>query len=183
VSDLVPTNESPEERLAPVRGPRVSILDVMFLVAALAVSFRWPGLSVPVGLLFLYTLAQRRDILGRRTRVALAQVALALNLPPALGLISVPDNGWDLCLEQFSLMPNFLPGALIALLLPWFDRFRSPFFPVEIVVLSTMTSLAMIGGLGVAARRSRAWRIACLTIAAAMSAASTYFVLLLLTID
>ncbi len=65
--------ESAEERLAPVRRPRVSILEMMVLVAALAVSFRWPGLSVPVGLLFLYTLARRRDILQRPTRVALGQ--------------------------------------------------------------------------------------------------------------
>ena len=70
-----------------------------------------------------------------------------------------------------------------AAMLPWFDRSHAPFFAVEIVVLSTMTSLGMIGGLGVLARRGRAWRIACLTLAAAMSAASTHFVLLLLTID
>jgi hypothetical protein len=167
------------------RPPRVSILELMGLVAAAAVSFRWPGLSVPVGLLFLYALAQRRDILGRQTRVALAQVALALYLPPAVGLLvfHYVAERWDLNLEHFSFMPNFIPGALISLTLPWFDRSHAPFFAVEIVVLSTMTSLAMIGGLGVLARRGRAWRIACLTLAGVMSAASTYFVLLLLTID
>jgi hypothetical protein len=80
-------------------------------------------------------------------------------------------------------MPNFIPGALISLMLPWFDRSRAPFFAVEMFVLSTMTSLVMIGGLGVLAQRGKAWRIACLTLAAPMSAASTCFVLLLLTID
>ena len=185
MSDHIPTNESVGKRLAPVRRLRVSIREVMSLVAAAAVSFRWPGLIVPVSLLFLYALAQRRDILGRPTRVALAQVALALYLPPAVGLLlfHYVEEGWELNLEHFSFMPNFIPGALISLMLPWFDRLHAPLFAVEIVVVSTMTSLAMIGGLGVLARRGRAWRIACLTIAAAMSAASTYFVLLLLTID
>jgi hypothetical protein len=59
-----------------IRRLNASILELMLLVAAAAVSFRWPGLSVPVGLLFLYALTQRRDILGQPTRVALAQVAL-----------------------------------------------------------------------------------------------------------
>ncbi len=185
MAEQVDNNESTGKRLAPDRWPRVSILEVMLLVAALAVSFRWPELSVPVGLLFLYALAQRRDTLGRPTRVALAQVALALYLPPAVGLLlfHYVEERWDLNLEHFSCMPNFIPGVLIALMLPWFDRFHAPFFAVEILVLSTMTSLAMIGGLGVLARRGRAWRIACLTLAASMSAASTYLVLLLLTVD
>jgi hypothetical protein len=147
--------------IAPIRRLRVSILEVMLLVAALAVSFRWPGLSVPVGLLFLYAIAQRRDILGRPTRVALVQVALALYLPPAVGILlfHYVEEGWDLNLERFSLMPNFIPGALISLMLPWFDRSHAPFFAVEIVVLSTMISLGMIGGLGVLARRGRADRL------------------------
>ena len=113
------------------------------------------------------------------------QVALALYIPPAVGLLlfHYVEEGWNLYLEHFSTMPSFIPAALISLMLPWFDWSNAPFFAVEIVVLSTMTSLGMIGGLGVLARRGRAWRIACLTLAGAMSAASTYFVLLLLTID
>jgi hypothetical protein len=180
MSEHIDSNESIEQRLAPVRRRRVSILEVMWLVAALAVSFRWPGLSVPVGLLFLYALAQRRDILGRQTRIALGQIALAMYLPPAVGLLLVHREEWGFYLEHFSLMPNFIPGALIARMLPWFDWLNSPPLTVETVVLSTMTSLAMIGGLGVLARRGIAWRMACLTLAMAMSAASTFFLWLLL---
>ena len=91
MSDHVRMNESQGKRLAPVRRLRASILEMMSLVAALAVSFRWPGLTVPVGLLFLYALAQRRDILRRETRIALGQVALASYLPPAVGpLFALP---------------------------------------------------------------------------------------------
>jgi len=197
-------HESLQERIAPVRGPRASILVMMLLVAALAVSFRWPGLTVPAGLLFLYAFAQRRDILRRQARVALAQVALALYLPPAVvGLLVVPClaggnlalivEGWDRYLEVFPFMPTFIPGALIlglftarhgnplvvhllftardAMFWPLFD---SPQHTVATVVLSTMNPLAVIAGLGVVARRGRAWRKACLIIAAAMSAASTF---------
>jgi len=172
-------HESTKEPLAPVHRLRASILEMMFLVAALAVSFRWPGLTVPVGLLFLYALAQRRDILRRQTRVALGQIALALYLPPAVVLLFEPYEWWDYYLEHFSFMPNFIPATLIAPILPWFDWFHAPLFALETVVLSTMTSLAMIGGLGVLARRGRAWRIACLTLAVTMSAASTLFAWLL----
>ena len=84
-----------------IRRLRVTVLEVMLLVTALAVSFRWPGLSIPVGLLFLYALAQRRDILGRPTRVALVQDALALYIPPTVGLLffHYVDEGWDLNLK------------------------------------------------------------------------------------
>jgi hypothetical protein len=180
MSEHIDDYESTKERRAPVRRPRNWILEMMLLVAALAVSFRWPGLSVPVGLLFLYALAQRRDILGQPTRVALAQIALALYLPPAVGIFLVSRQERGFYLEHFSLMPNFIPGALIARMLPWFDWFNSPPLTVEIVVLSAMTSLAMIRGLGVLARRGIAWRMACLTLAMAMSAASTFFLWLLL---
>src|ERR1700678_1653765 len=95
VSDHVRPNESVGKRPSPIRRLRASILEMMSLVAALAVAFRWPGLSVPVGLLFLYTLAQRRDILRRQTRVALGQLALALYLPPAAGLLVVGVPMWD----------------------------------------------------------------------------------------
>ncbi len=173
MTDHVRTEESAGERLAPVRRLRASILDLMLLVAAVAVSFRWPGLCVPVGLLLLFTFAQRRDILRRPTRVALGQLALAIYLPPAVGLLCVPFEGWDEYLGIFPFMPNFIAGTLIARLLPWFDWFRAPLFPVETDVLSTMTSFAMIGGLGMVARRGKAWRIACLVLAAALSVAST----------
>ncbi len=173
MTDHVRTEESAGERLAPVRRLRASILDLMLLVAAVAVSFRWPGLCVPVGLLLLYAFARRRDILRRQTRVALGQVALAIYLLPAVGLLCVPFEGWDEYLGIFPFMPNFVPGTLIARMLPWFDWYHAPLFPVETDVLSTMTSLVMIAGLGVVARRGRAWRIAGLTLAAVMSAANT----------
>jgi len=173
VSDRVPTDQKVGERLAPARRLRVSIIELLLLVAAIAVSFRWPGLSVPVGLLFFLALAQRRDLLGRPTRVALALVALAIYLPPAGGLFWVPFEEWDEYLGILPFMPNFIPGTLLARMLPWFDWYRAPLFPIETDVLSTLTSLAMIVALGMLARRGIAWRIVCLTLAALMSAAST----------
>jgi hypothetical protein len=168
VSDHVCTNESVGKRLAPGRRLRASILEMMLLVAALAVSFCWPGLSVPVGLLFLYALAQRRDILRRQTRVAFGQIALAMYLPPAVGLLLVPREEWGYYLEHFSLMPTFIPWGFIVVNLLWFFRFNSPLFPVAIVILSMIVPLAAIVGLGVVPRRDINWRIACPSIAAAI---------------
>jgi hypothetical protein len=152
----------------------------MWLVAALGACLRWPGLSLPVGLLFLYALARRREILDRSTRLALGQIALALNLSPAMGLLAVPPEGLDSDLEYFSFMPTFVPGALIALALPWSNRYQAPLFALEIKVLSVMSAFAVIGGLGVGAKRGRGWSIACFTLAVAMSAASTLVVWALL---
>jgi hypothetical protein len=82
-------------------------------------------------------------------------------------------------MEVFPFMPTFIPGALILGLstarnaLGWAPMFDSPQHAVATVVLSTMNPLAVIGGLGVLARRGRAWRMTCLIIAAALSTAST----------
>jgi hypothetical protein len=182
LSDLVHPKESVGERLAPVRRLRASILEVMLLVAAVAVSFRWPGLSVPAGLLFLYAFARRRDILRRSTRVALGQIALALYLPPALGRFRVDFRVWDVYLERFSLMPTFVPAALI-MGLDWVVqevRF-SPAGTARMVVLS-LSPLVMIAGLGVVARRGIAWRIACLIVALGMSAVSTFVLFVVMSI-
>jgi hypothetical protein len=167
LSDHVDTPESMDDRPALDRRPRVSILELMLLVAAAAVSFRWPGLSVPVGLLFLYALTQRRDILGQPTRVSLAQVALVLYLPPAAGLFLVPREEWGYYLENFSVMPTFIPWGLILASMYWWFRFHSPLFQVAIVALWTITPVALILGLGVA-RRDLNWRIVCLSLTAAM---------------
>jgi hypothetical protein len=174
MSERVASAESTEERLAPVRRPRVSIFEVMWLVAAVAVSFRWPGLTVPVSLLFLYALARRRDILRRPTRLALGQIALAVYLPPAAGLFWAPLWWWNQDLEFFSLMPAFVPAALI-MGLDWVvqvTRF-SPSGTVEMVVLS-LSPLVVIGGLGLVARHGIAWRIACLVVALGMFTLSTF---------
>jgi hypothetical protein len=80
-------DEPPEARRAPSGHLRGSILEMMALVAAVAISFRWPGLAVPAVLLFLYAGARRRNILARPTRAALGQVALALYIPPALATL------------------------------------------------------------------------------------------------
>jgi hypothetical protein len=53
-------------------------------------------------------------------------------------------------------MANFIPGAILAHLLPWFDPMHSPLFAVEAMVLSTPIDLAMIAGLGALAARGRA---------------------------
>jgi hypothetical protein len=53
MSEHIMNNVFMDGRLAPVSRPDVSILEMIPLVAALAVSFRWPGLTVPLGPLFL----------------------------------------------------------------------------------------------------------------------------------
>src|SRR5262249_7869681 len=83
---------------------RISSPQVMLLVAVRSASLRWPGMSVPVGLLSLYALARRQDILSRQTRVAFGQVALALYLPPALGFFLFPLEEWRHYLDHLSLM-------------------------------------------------------------------------------
>jgi hypothetical protein len=107
---------------------RISILEVMLLVAVVAVSLRWPGLSVPVGLLSLYALARRQDILSRPTRVAFGQVALALYLPPALGLFLLPLEEWGHYLDHLSLMWTVYPWAGIAAVLEWWFQAHSLLF-------------------------------------------------------
>jgi hypothetical protein len=166
--------------LVPARRLRISIFEVMVLVAALAVCFRWSGLSLPVGLLLLYTFVRRRDILRRSTRLALGQIALALYVPPAVGFFLVSPQEWERYMTYFSLMPTFIPGTLIARVLPWFDWFHAPLFPSEVVILSTLTVVATIGGLGMVARRGRISLITCATFVVVMSAASTWFVWVLL---
>ena len=93
--------------------------------------------------------------------LALGQIALALYLPPAVGIVFRPFQAWDQYLEVFPFMPTFIPTALI-MGLDWAARvaFFEP--PPELagvtvvvarVVLSTMNPLAVIGGLGVVAQR------------------------------
>lgn len=166
MSENVDSNELMGKPLASVSGLRASFLEMMLLVAALAVSFRWPGLTVPVGLLCLYALAQRRDMLGPQTRVAVGQVALAMYLPPALGLLCFPFDAWDQYLASFSLMPIL---ALACIAVP-----RSLEDTAAMVVLS-LSTLAAIAGTAVIARKGNAWRIACLIVASGMSALSTFF--------
>jgi hypothetical protein len=201
MSEQVDNLESVEKSVVPVRRLRVSILEMMLFVAAIAVSFRWPGLTVPVGLLFLYTFARRRDILRRQTRVAFGQIALALYLPPVLAFLALhfwgsfgsPDwrqywafVGRDYFLEFFigrlSLMPAVLPGFLIMVTSRWAGAavWSMGADKAELFVLS-MTTLAMIGGLGALAKRGTAWRIPCLIVALGISALSTYFAFVLST--
>ncbi len=175
---------------APGRRFQISILEIMLLVAALAVSFRWPGLTVPLGLVFLYALAQRRNILRRQTRVALGQVALALYLPPVLAFLALHLWGkfgpadwrayWSFVgFEHFAGMfigrLSLIPGLLIAVGL---HRAGAPFraFEGDIpeMVFLSLISLAVLFGLAVIAKRGSAWRVACLLVAAGMSALSTW---------
>jgi hypothetical protein len=154
----------------------------MGLVAAVAVCFRWPGLSVPVGLASLYAFAVRRDAFARPTRQAFGQLALALYLPPALGILTTPTWWWDTYTGYVSMMPTYLPPALLLDLTRsgWSSPF-SPQRPIGMVLFSLFPLLAIAGLLPVA-RRGKAWRIACILAAAGMSALSTLLMLLLFSI-
>ena len=154
---------------------RVSISELMLLVAAVAVGLRWPGLSVPVGLLFLYDLARRRALLSRRTLVALGQVALAAYLPPVLAFLGLHlwgifgpadarqywsfvgrDYFLDLFIGDLSLVPNvYVPAWLIMRQggIHWVDNLSVPLELCVATVVLALSPLAMIVGLGMIAKR------------------------------
>jgi hypothetical protein len=87
MSKNVPDPKERVEMTTRIRRLRASILELMVLMAALAVSFAWPGLSVPAGLLFLCARGQRRDFLCRQTRVGLGQIDVTSYLLAAVGLL------------------------------------------------------------------------------------------------
>lgn len=168
------------QRVAPGRRLRASILDMMLLVAAIAVSLRCRDLSMPVALLFLYAFTRRRAILTPRRCDALGLVALALYLPPAALVLFEPVEWWGDYLEHFSCMPGFVPAQLLARVLPGFDRNHEPLFTVPMIVLSITITLGEIVVFGILAARGKAWRIACLVLASMMSAASSFLTWVLL---
>ena len=188
-----PHHDTPEQ-LAPVRRCQISIVEIMLLVAVFAVLFRRPGLTVPVASAFLFALAQRRDILRRETRVALGQIAMALFLPPILGFLGL--HLWGsfgparreaiLGLRRAGVLPEVVRRPPLA---HSGARSRPPdrgrpavgrgaMWSLDIERIAMITSpiitLAMIGVLGLLATARRAWRIACLFIAAGISSLSTY---------
>jgi hypothetical protein len=145
---------------------RISILEVMLLVAVVAVSLRWPGLSVPVGLLSLYALARRKDILSRPTRVAFGQVALVLYLPPPLGLFLFPLEEWGHYLVHLSCMWTVYPWAGIAAVLEWWFQAHSLLVTLATVLLAALVTLAVIWGPALVSQRGLNWRIATFRLAA-----------------
>ena len=82
-----------------------------------------------------------------------------------LGVVTRRDMKWWVA----GLIPAV---ALTGLILLW--CFASPQNPVAVAVLGTIPAFVVIGALGTVAWRSGASRIACLIIAAVMSAASTF---------
>jgi hypothetical protein len=179
---------------------RVSISELMLLVAAVALGMRWPGLSVPVGLLFLYDLARRRAVLSRRTLVALGQVTLAVYLPPVLAFLGLHlwgsfgpayerqywsfvgrDYFLNLFVGDLSIVPAYVPASLIMRRggIHWVDNLSVPLELCVATVVLAMSPLAMIVGLGMIAKRGLAWLIPCLVIAAGMSALSTLLLYLM----
>ncbi len=183
-----------------IRRFRFSIFELMLLVAAVAVGLRWPGLSVPVGVLFLYFLAGRRDALSRRRLVALGQVALAVYLPPVLAFLGLHlwgsfgpagerqywsfvgrDYFLNLFVGNLSFVPAYVPASLLMRLggIHWVDNLSVPLELCVATVVLAMSPLAVIVGLGVIAKRGLAWLIPCLVIAAGMSALSTLLLYLM----
>jgi hypothetical protein len=182
----------------PCRWYQASLVELLWLVGAVAVVARWPGLVAPVSLLFLYVFARRRNILRRPTRSAVGQVALAVYLPPILTFLGMHlsacfgsadwrqywsfvgrDYFMDLFVGHVSLIPAFVPAFI--LMIPFGSRAwasnpgNSTEFKalVEAVVLS-LCPVVMIGVLGMVAKRGTAWRIGCVTVATLISGLSTY---------
>jgi hypothetical protein len=171
-----------EERLAPVRWARVSILDVMGPVGAAAICFRWPGLSVPVVCVYAYVLAWRTDFPARPTRAAIGQVALALYLPTALGLFWAPLWWWETYASYVSLLPSFFPAAIILSAVSGiYVRYGSPAATIGMVLLSLIPPILIVG-LGLIARRGRVWRVAGLVFAVGMSLFSLLVFVVLMSI-
>ena len=73
-------------------------------------------------------------------------------------------------------MPAFVPGFFIMMMIP---RAGTPRWSLDAdtatLVILSMITLAVLGGLSAVAKRGIAWRIPCLIAAFAMSALSTYF--------
>jgi hypothetical protein len=154
-----------------------TILDLMGLVAAVAVSLRWPGLSVPAFLLLFSVLAARRDILRRPTWVALGLIALALYVPPVLAvyLLYTGNAGWDdYLLQFFSLTPTFVPAAMIVGFQRVVQVVRFSSAGIAGIVVLSLCPLILVAGSGAVARRGIAGRIAVLIVTLAMSAFSTF---------
>ena len=173
----IPEDRSP----ALARRARVSILELMGLVSAAAICFRWPGLSIPVVCVYAYVLAWRRDFPARPTRAAIGQVALALYLPTALGLFSAPLWWWETYASYVSLLPSFFPAAFILGAVSGINvRYGSSAGTIGMVLLSLIPPILIVG-LGLVARRG-AWRIAGLVFAAGMSVFSLLVFIVLMSI-
>src|SRR5262249_20642074 len=154
----IPEDRSP----ALARRARVKILELMGLVAAAAICFRWPGLSIPVVCVCVYVLALRRDFPARPTRAAIAQVALALYIPTALGLFWPPLWWWEIYASYVSLLPSFFPAAFILSGVSGINiLYGSPAGTIGMVLLSLISPILVVG-LGFIARRGRVWRFAIL---------------------
>jgi hypothetical protein len=154
----------------------------MGLVAAAAICFRWPGLSIPVVWVCAYVLAWRRDSPTRPTRAAIGQVALALYIPTALGLFWAPWWWWETYASYVSLLPSFFPAAFILSAVSGINvRYGSPEGTIGMVLISLIPPILIVG-LGFIARRGRVWRISVLVFAAGMSVFSLLVFIVLMSI-
>jgi hypothetical protein len=160
-------------RTASPRWLHVTIWEMLALVAALGISFRWPGMGVPLGLVCVGLFARRRDLFGRKTHFAAVLVAVALYLPPAVVTVLDPFQDWNENLTVFSFRANFILGALVSQVLPWFDPYTAPLFAIEERIASAIIDILMIAGLGALAARGWLWRIAIVALVLMISAAST----------
>jgi hypothetical protein len=105
-----------------------------------------------------------------------------LYIPVDVGMVWTPLWWWETYTEYFSLMPAFVPAALIMGLKWLLDETRfSPRATVATVVLS-LSPLILIGVLGLVARRGLAWKISCLIFATVLSALSTLVLLVMFSI-
>jgi hypothetical protein len=173
-----PTRPIPGE----ARRTRISILELMGLVSAAAICFRWPGLSIPVVCVYAYVLAWRRDFPARPTRAAIGQVALALYLPTTLGLFWAPLWWWETYASYVSLLPSLFPAAFILSAVTGINvRYGSPAGTIGMVLLSLFPPILIVG-VGLVARRGRFWRIAGLVFAAGMSVFSLLVFIVLMSI-
>jgi hypothetical protein len=167
---------------AAARWGRVSILELMGLVGAAAICFRWPGLSIPVVCVYAYVLAWRRDFPAHPTRAAIGQVALALYLPTGLGLFWAPLWWWETYASYVSLLPSFFPAALILVAVSGINVcYGSPAGTIGMVLLSLIPPILIVV-LGLVALRGRVWRIAGLVVAAGLSVFSLWVFIVLMSI-
>ncbi len=172
----------PEDRSsAQARRARVTILGMVGLVAAAAICFRWPGLSIPVVCVCAYVLAWRGDVRARPTRAAIGQVALALYVLTALGLFWAPRWWWETYVRYVSLLPSFFPAAFILSGVSGINvRYGSPAGTIGMVLLSLIPPILIVA-LGFLARRGRVCRIAVLVFAAGMSVFSLLVFIVLMS--
>jgi hypothetical protein len=148
--------------------PKTGLIDLMAVVAAFALGFRWPWLIVPLGLLMVVAIAARRGAQGRRALMSLGQAVLAVYLPCLMGFLLHCDHCRSTWLSLLPSVPMVLPVWLVARMFDGRLPDETEFLIASFAALGLILVLAWI------AARGTSWRIASLVLVLIASGVSTF---------